>query len=62
MKMSEQTTTQSEKQVGLFEGLNLPPTTFEETLKNQENALKNWRQTHREQIRQRLAAELVCSQ
>jgi len=60
--MSEPTTTQSEKQVGLFEGLNLPPSAFEETLKKQENALKNWRDSHREQIRQRLAAELACSQ
>lgn len=62
MNVSEQPTNKSEKQVGLFEGLNLPPATFAEALKSQENALKDWRQSHREQIRQQLAAELVCSQ
>ena len=61
-RIPEQTTTQSEKQVGLFEGLNMPPSAFKETLKKQENALKDWRESHRELIRQRLAAQLVCSQ
>jgi len=60
--MKEQETTESVTEVGLFEGLGLDPSLYVETLKSQELALMQWRDSHFERVRNALSAELACSQ